>query len=201
MDLSACLVILAISSASCDTGSDLQISDFSKEIKLLKDEMMSLRTQLNYEKTARLELDKDLTEMTRRYRQLSVEFDDLQAQLNNQVEGERNLTEIKYNLLTENYSQLQTATENRFQELAENFQSQLETSIENGRKYTESRFKQLTYDIKNNRNYTNDRHEELLSKMKTMSTDTITQIERNLTEISKSKSKGMWNVRMKTVKR
>ena len=96
------IVVLVISSAVCDTGSNQQISDFSKEMKLLKDEMLSLRTQLNYEITARIDLDRDLTEMTKRYRQLSIEFDDLEEELKTKIEMERNLTESKYRQLTEN---------------------------------------------------------------------------------------------------
>ena len=99
MDLSACFVLLTISSAFCDTDSNLQIHDFTKEIRLLRDEMMSLRTQMNYEKTARIELDKDLTEMTRRYRKVSIEFDDIQSQFKTMIETERNYTEGTQNTL------------------------------------------------------------------------------------------------------
>ena len=107
-------IVLAISSAVCDTGSNQQISDVSKEMKLLKDEMMSLRTQLNYEKTARIDLDRDLTEMTQKYRKLSIEFDE---QLKTKIEMERNFTESKYHQLTENIDSNRNYTDSRHEEL------------------------------------------------------------------------------------
>ena len=80
MVVSYCLVlVLCIGLALCNTGLDVPKSKVDTELRLLKDEMSTLRQELNYERTARIDLDKELSALTKRYRQLSLENDDIKA--------------------------------------------------------------------------------------------------------------------------
>ena len=95
MHLSVYLVLLVCTRALCDTRSYLHhlTSEAAVEIKLLKDEVNSLRQQMNYDRTARLDLDKELTSMTTRYRKLEMEFDDIKVQLKSTMEKGQNYTD------------------------------------------------------------------------------------------------------------
>ena len=96
MQVSMLLFAFLAASSSCNTGSDVrcQVSpDVTTEIKLLKEELNALRHQMNYERTARIELDKDLAEMTKRYRQLSLEFDGIDSRFLTAAENGRNYTD------------------------------------------------------------------------------------------------------------
>ena len=57
----------------CNTGSDIQPSNLERDIILLKKEVVAMQEQMNYDRTARVDLDRDLTEIARRYRELALE--------------------------------------------------------------------------------------------------------------------------------
>ena len=113
------LCALLFTSTSCNTGSDVhcQVSpDVTTEIKLLKEELNALRHQMNYEKTARVELDKELTEMTKRYRQLLLEFTgtDLRPQA---TVGSGNYTDDRYTQLENDVTNNKKIYEELFYEM------------------------------------------------------------------------------------
>ena len=66
----------------CSTGSvvSCQPINVNTGICLQKDEMGALRQLINYERTVRTDLDRDLTEMNRRYRQMIIEHDEIKAE-------------------------------------------------------------------------------------------------------------------------
>ena len=102
MQLSILLFAFLAASSSCNTGSDVrcQVSpDVTTEIKLLKEELNALRQQMNYERTVRIELDKELAVMTKIYRQLSLEFDGIDSRFLTAAENGRNYTDDRYKQL------------------------------------------------------------------------------------------------------
>ena len=68
--------------ANCNTGSDLSVvnQDIERELKDLKDTVSTLQREINHERSSRMEVDRELSALTRRYRTLLLEFDDVKRE-------------------------------------------------------------------------------------------------------------------------
>ena len=68
--------------SECNTGSDLPIAnqDIQRELTDLKDTVSTLQREINHEQSSRLEVDRELSALTRRYRTLLLEFDDVKRE-------------------------------------------------------------------------------------------------------------------------
>ena len=58
-----------------------------------------LRQEINYDRSARKDLDRDLSDLTRRYRQLLLDYNEIKDENKKMVDKFRNYTDAKYSLM------------------------------------------------------------------------------------------------------
>ena len=78
-----CLVLLTLSFpyTISDTGSDTyQYNKDSAEMKYLKDTVQVIKQELNNERASRINMDREMTALTRRYREIILEHSDLKME-------------------------------------------------------------------------------------------------------------------------
>ena len=83
MELVLYFVLLNVLFAYGDTGSgiSLQHNDLNVELKYLKEIITTMKKEINFLTAARINLDKELSDLTRRYRKLLIENNDIKRSL------------------------------------------------------------------------------------------------------------------------
>ena len=92
---------LVVGTAFSNTGSGVSVNTAKVDtaIRRLKEEMGVLRQEINYDRSARKDLDRDLSDLTRRYRQLLLDYNEIKDENQKMVAKFRNYTDGKYNVL------------------------------------------------------------------------------------------------------
>ena len=70
-------LIVGIAFVCCNTGSD-QLSWNAAELKNIEDKLTSMKDDINFQAKSRINLDQELSDLTRRYRELLLENSDIQ---------------------------------------------------------------------------------------------------------------------------
>ena len=92
---------LVVGNAFSNTGSGVSVNTAKVDtaIRRLREELGVLRQEINYDRSARKDLDRDLSDLTRRYRQLLLEYNEIKDENQKMVDKFRNYTDGKYNVL------------------------------------------------------------------------------------------------------